>query len=81
MQEAQTALLQSLAAYSQQRNFDVFASIPVFDGKDKEQFFDWLERLVSACLQSGQAQRNEILGKTSGNAIICLVSLPMTIMR
>ena len=38
--------LQQLATSTYQQNFDhIFASIPIYDGSDREGFFLWLEQL------------------------------------
>ena len=42
--QAHTDTLQQLATSSYQRNFyHIFASIPIYDGSDREGFFPWLE--------------------------------------
>ena len=42
--QAHTGALQQLATYTYQHNFDhIFASIPIYDGRDREGFFPWLE--------------------------------------
>ena len=49
--QAHTGALQQLATSMYQRNFDhIFASIPIYDGSNREDFFPWLERLEAACL-------------------------------
>ena len=48
---AYTDALKSLAESTQQRNFDhIFASIPIYDGSNIEEFFKWVERLEATCL-------------------------------
>ena len=47
--QAHTGALQQLATSTYQRNFDhIFASIPLYDGSDREGFFSWLECLEAA---------------------------------
>ena len=42
--QAHTGALQQLATSTYQCNFDhIFASIPIYDGSDREGFFLWLE--------------------------------------
>ena len=42
--QAHTGALQQLATSTYQRHFDhIFASIPIYDGSDREGFFPWLE--------------------------------------
>ena len=44
--QAHTGALQQLVTSTYQRNFDhIFASIPIYDGSDREGFFPWLECL------------------------------------
>ena len=46
--------LQQLATSTYQHNFDhIFASIPIYDGSDREGFFPWLELLEAACFYNG----------------------------
>ena len=41
--QAHTGALQQLATFTYQRNFDhIFASMPIYDGSDREGFFPWL---------------------------------------
>ena len=48
--QAHTGTLQQLATSTYQRNFDhIFASIPIYDGSNREDFFPWLECLEAAC--------------------------------
>ena len=55
--QAHTGTLQQLATSSYQRNFDhIFASIPIYDGSDREGFFPWLECLEAACFYSGRME-------------------------
>ena len=52
--QAQAGALQQLATSTYQHNFDhIFASIPIYDGSDREGFFPWLEHLEAACFYSG----------------------------
>ena len=49
--QAHTGALQQLATSTYQRNFNhIFASIPTYDGSDREGFFPWLECLGSHLL-------------------------------
>ena len=51
--QAHTGTLQQLATSTYQRNFDhIFASIPIYDGSDREGFLPWLECLEAACFYS-----------------------------
>ena len=49
--QAHTGALQQLANLTYQRNFNhLFASIPIYDGSDREGFFPWLEGLEADLL-------------------------------
>ena len=51
--QAHTGALQQLATSTYQRNFDhIFASIPIYDGSNREDIFPWLECLEAACFYS-----------------------------
>ena len=60
--QANTGTLQQLATSTYQRNFDhIFASIPIYDGSDRESFFLWLQHLEAACFYSGRNIKTEAL--------------------
>ena len=75
--QAHTAL-QQLATSTYQRNFNhIFASIPIYDGSDREGFFPWLECLEAACFYSGRNIKMEALGRPAGpiqNVIMALLN-------
>ena len=53
--QVHTGALQQLATSTHQRNFDhIFASIPIYDRSDREDFFPWLEYLEAAHFYSGK---------------------------
>ena len=60
--QAHMGALQQLANSTYQRNFDhIFASIPIYDGSDREGFFPWLECLEAAFFYSGRNVKNVIM--------------------
>ena len=62
--QAHTGTLQQLTTSTYQCNFDyIFASIPIYDGSDREGFFPWLEHLEAACFYSGRNIKTEALGR------------------
>ena len=75
--QAHTGALQQLATSTYQRNFDhIFASIPIYDGSDREGFFPWLECLEAACFCRGRNIKTEALGRSAGpvqNVIMALL--------
>ena len=78
--QAHTGALQQLATSTYQQNFDhIFASIPIYDGSDREGFFPWLECLEAACFYSGRNIKTEALGRLAGpvqNVIMALPNVP-----
>ena len=58
-------------------NFDhIFASIPIYDGSDREGFFPWLECLEAACFYSGRNIKTEALGRSAGRVQNVIMALP-----
>ena len=77
---AHTGALQQLATSTYQRNFDhIFASIPIYDGSNREGFFPWLEQLEAACFYSGRNIITEALGRSAGPVqnVIMLCQMPV----
>ena len=74
--QAHMGALQQLATSTYQRNFNhIFASIPIYDGSDREHFFHWLEHLEAACFYSGRNIKTKALGRYTGpvkNVIMAL---------
>ena len=75
--QAHTRALQQLAISTNQRNFNhTFASIPLYDGSDREGFFPWLECLEVACFYSGRNIKTETLGRSAGPVQNVIMALP-----
>ena len=75
--QAHMGALQQLATSTYQRNFDhIFASIPIYDGSDREGFFPWLECLEAACFYSGRNIKTEALGRSAGPVQNVIMALP-----
>ena len=75
--QAHTGALQQLATSTYQRNFNhIFASIPIYDGSDREGFFPWLECLEAACFYSGRNIKTEALGRSTGPVQNVIMALP-----
>ena len=53
-----------------------FASIPIYDGSNREDFFPWLERLEAACFYSGRNIKTEALGRSTGPVQNVIMALP-----
>ena len=75
--QAYTGALQQLATSTYQGHFDhIFASIPIYDGSDREGFFPWLEHLEAACFYSGRNIKTETLGRSAGPVQNVILALP-----
>ena len=75
--QAHTGALQQLATSTYQRNFDhIFASIPIYDRSNREDFFLWLEWLEAACFYSGRNIKTEALGRSAGPVQNAIMALP-----
>ena len=53
-----------------------FASIPIYDGSDREGFFPWVECLEAACFYSGRNIKTEALGRSAGPVQNVIMTLP-----
>ena len=75
--QAHTGVLQQLATSTYQRNFDhIFASIPIYDGSDREGLSPWVEHLEAACFYSGRNIKTEALGRSAGPVQNVIMALP-----
>ena len=75
--QAHAGALHELANSTQQRNYDhIFASIPVYDGSSREDFFLWLDRLETACYHCGRDIKTEALGRSAGPVQNVIMALP-----
>ena len=75
--QAHTRALQQLATSTYQRNFDhIFASIPIYDGSNQEDFFPWLECLEAVCFYNGRNIKTEALGRLTGPVQNVIMALP-----
>ena len=75
--QAHMGALQQLAYLTYKRNFNhLFASIPIYDGSDREGFFPWLECLEAACFYSGRNMKTEALGRSAGPVQNVIMALP-----
>ena len=75
--QAHTGTLQQLAKSTYQRNFNhIFASIPIYDRRDREGFFPWLGHLEAACFYSRRNKKTEALGRSAGPVQNVIMALP-----
>ena len=70
--QAHAGALHELANSTYQRNYDhIFASIPVYDGGNRDEFFPWLDRLEAACYYCGRDIKTEALRRSAGTHSEC----------
>ena len=75
--QAHTRALQQLPTSTYQRNFNhIFASLPIYDGSDRESFFPWLECSEAACFYSGRNIKTEAMGRSAGPVHNIIMALP-----
>ena len=66
-QRSQQEAFQELRRVSKDKANDVmFASIKVFNGKNRQAFEDWIDEIKQACRVSDQDFRTEIFKKSTG---------------
>ena len=75
--QAHAGALHELADSTHQRNYDhIFASIPIYDGSNRDDFFPWLHRLEAACYHCGRDIKTEALGRSAGPVQNVIMALP-----
>ena len=75
--QAHAGALHQLVNSTHQRNYDhIFASIPIYDGSNREELFPWLDRLEAACYYCGRDIKTEALGRSAGPVQNVIMVLP-----
>ena len=75
--QAHAGALHELANSTHQRNYDhIFASIPVYDGSNRDDFFPWLDHLEAAFYHCGRDIKTEALGRSAGPVQNVIMALP-----
>ena len=75
--QAHAGALHQLANSTHQRNYDhIFASIPIYDGSNREEFFPCLEQLEAACYYCGRDIKTEALGRSAVPVQNVIMALP-----
>ena len=75
--QAHAGALHQLANSPHQRNYDhIFASIPIYDGSNRKEFFPWLDQLEAACYYCGRDIKTEALGRSAGPVQNVIMVLP-----
>ena len=69
-------ILNQIATGQKQSQYNyLFKHIPVYDGEDKDQFFNWLDALESACAYSKCDCRIAAQAKSTGRLRIAILSI------
>ena len=75
--QAHASALYQLANSTHQRNYDhIFASIPIYDGSNREEFFPWLDQLEAACYYCRRDIKTTALGRSAGPVQNDIMALP-----
>ena len=75
--QAHAGALHELANSTHQRNYDhIFASIPVYDESNRDDFFLQLDHLEAACYYCGRDIKTEALGRSAGPVQNVIMALP-----
>ena len=75
--QAHAGALHQLAHSTHKRYYDhIFASIPIYDGSNREEFFPWLDCLEAACYYCGRDIKTEALGRSAGPVQNVIMALP-----
>ena len=77
IQQGQLNMQAHTVLYDNLLLFDyIYASIPIYDGSDREGFLPWLEHLEAACFHSGRNIKTEALGRSAGPVQNVIMALP-----
>ena len=75
-QKQQADAFNALVDATQQWKFDaLFAAIPKFDGKNKEECAIWMGRINSLCASTGRNLRMELLNRAEGDVMTMLAGM------
>ena len=77
--QAHAGVLQQMATLTHHWNYDhIFASIPIYDGSNREEFFPWLDRLEASCYYCGRDIKTKALERSAGPVQNVIMALPHT---
>ena len=80
VQQQQATAFEALAATTQQQKYDVmFAAVPRYDGKNKEECAAWLNWILSLALLAGHSLRLELLSRSEGDVTTIIAGMDDTI--
>ena len=77
--QAHAGALHQPANLTHQQNYDhIFASIPIYDGSNREEFLPWIDQLEAACYYCGRDIKTEALRRSAGPVQNVIMALPHT---
>ena len=80
VQQQQANAFEALAATTQQQKYDaMFAAVPRYDGKNKEECAVWLNRMLSLATLAGCSLRLELLNRSEGDVTTVIAGMNDTI--
>ena len=80
VQQQQATAFEVLAATTQQQKYDMmFAAVPRYDGKNKDECVVWLNWISSLALLAGCSLRLELLNRSEGDATTIIARMDDTV--
>ena len=80
VQQQQANASEALAATTQQQKYDtMFAAVPRYDGKNKEECAVWLNRISSLATSAGCSLRLELLNRSEGDVTTVIAGMGDTV--
>ena len=76
VQQQQAKAFGVLAAATKQQKYDVmFAAVPKYDGKNKEECAVWINRISSLAASAGRSLRLEVLNRSEGDVMTIIAGI------
>ena len=80
VQQQQANTFEALAAATQQQKYDaMFAAVPRYDGKNKEECAVWLNQISSLANSAGCSLRLELLNRSEGDVMTVIAGMDDTV--
>ena len=80
VQQQQATAFEALAATTQEQKYDaMFAAVPRYDGKKKEECAVWLNQTSSLATLAGRSLRLELLNRSEGDVTTIVAGMDDTI--
>ena len=76
VQQQQAGAFEALAAATEQQKYNtLFAAVPKYDGKNKEDCATWIIRIPALAILTGRNLRMELLNRSEGSVITMLSTM------